>query len=100
MCSSSTTSGEVFTFMGCRCGERRLGHRFSVCLKFIFLWGGEYHVSAAVYWEGCTPSKVCWAPYEVRCSPLEVFIIWFVWDHYESWGVGSCEPLMVVLSGT
>ena len=40
VCSSSTTSGEVFTFMGCRCGERRLGHRFSVCLIFIFLRAG------------------------------------------------------------
>ena len=69
VCSSSTTSGEVFTFMGCRCGERRLGHRFSVCPIFIFLRGWKYHVSAAVYWGGCTPSKVGWAPSEVRCSP-------------------------------
>ena len=33
--------------MGCRCGERLLGHCFYVCLIFLFLHGWEYHVSAA-----------------------------------------------------
>ena len=37
VCSSSTTSGKVFPCMGCRRGECRLGHRFSVCLIYIFL---------------------------------------------------------------
>ena len=91
MCSSSTTSGEVFAFMGCRCGERRLGNRFSVCLIFIFLRGWKYHVSSAVYWGGCTPSKVGWAPSEVRCSPLEVLIIWFWSD--TSMSPGALAPV-------
>ena len=45
--SSSTATGEVSACMGCRCGERLLGHCFSVCIIFLFLHGWEYHVSAA-----------------------------------------------------
>ena len=61
--------------MGCRRGERCLGHCLSVCIIFLFsrCWG--YHVSAAVYLGGFTPSEVGWSPSEVRCSPLEVFFI-------------------------
>ena len=66
VCSSSTTSGEVSACMGFRRGERRLGHRFSVCIIFIFLRGWEYHVSADVYLGGCTLSEVVWVPSEVR----------------------------------
>ena len=47
--SSSTTAGEVSACMGCRFGERLLGHCFYGCLTFIFFHGGEYHVSAAVW---------------------------------------------------
>ena len=63
--------------MGCRRGERLLGHIFSVCIIFIFLRGWEYHVSADVCLGGCTPSEVGWVPSEVRCSPSEVFVICF-----------------------
>ena len=45
--SSSTTAGEVSACMGCRCWELLLGHCFSVCLIFLFLYVWEYHVSAA-----------------------------------------------------
>ena len=44
---SSTNAGEVSACIGCRWGERLLGHCFSVCLIFLFLHGWEYHVSAA-----------------------------------------------------
>ena len=63
--------------MGCRSGERHIGHRLSVCLIYIYLRGWEYHVSAYVCLGGCTPSGVGWAPSEVICSTLEVFGIWF-----------------------
>ena len=63
--------------MGCRCGERRLGNCFYVCLIFIFLSGWEYHVSESVCLGGCTPSEVSWALSEVSFSPLEVFVIGF-----------------------
>ena len=46
--SSSITAGDVSACMGCRCGERLLGHCISVCLIFLFLHGLEYHVSAAI----------------------------------------------------
>ena len=39
MCYSSTTVGELSACMVCRRGGRRLEHRFSVCLIFIFLRG-------------------------------------------------------------
>ena len=37
--SSSTNVGVLSACMGFRRGERRLGHRFSVCLIFLFLRG-------------------------------------------------------------
>ena len=77
VCSSSTTAGKVSACVGFRRGERRLWHCFSVYLIFIFLHGWEYHVSAAVYLGRCTPYGLGWAPSEVRCSPSEVFFIWF-----------------------
>ena len=70
MCSDYNATGEVSTCMECRHGERRLGHRFSVCLIFRFLRVWEYHLSAAVCLRGCTPSELGWEPYEMCCSPL------------------------------
>ena len=63
--------------MGGRCGERCLGHRFSLFVIFLFLRVWEYQVSAAVCFEGFTPSELGWAPWEVSCSPSEVFFIWY-----------------------
>ena len=78
---SSTTSGEVSAYMGCRRGEHHLGHPFSVCLIFCFFCGWEYHVSSSVYLGGCTTYKVGWSLSQVRCSLLEVFVVWF-WSGY------------------
>ena len=36
VCYSSNSSGEVFSCMGCRRGERCIGYRFSVCFIFLF----------------------------------------------------------------
>ena len=77
MCYYSTTAGEVSACMGCRRGERCLGHSFSVCIIFLFLRSREYHVSDAVCLGGCTPSEVGLGHSEVRCSPLKVFLYGF-----------------------
>ena len=47
-------------------------------------------------WGGCTPSKVCWAPSEVRCSTFEVFTISFLngavmtTECWVVWAVDDC----------
>ena len=73
VCFSSTTVDEVYACMGCRCGQRCLGNRFSVCIIFIFLHGWEYHVSAAVCLGGVHPLERVGHPLKCAVHPRKYF---------------------------